>query len=224
LIIAPVFFAAGTYLTLKHLVLEFGETYSLIQPAKLYIWAFISAAIVSLVMQGVGGALGASGRSLDITQVRMKIALAGIIFQVISLSVFSLLFTFYFVRVYNNRMNLPRGTQGLTKSSRFRSYFVAVVVAILTVSFRCIYRIPELGGSYRNAVSRSQIDFVVLNGIIISIAILALTLAHPAIAFMGCPRRRFRRERQSLNLRVGNQSLCWSQRRAPSAQLYRRVT
>jgi hypothetical protein len=97
LIIAPVFFAAGIYLTLKHLVLEFGETYSLIQPAKLYTWAFISAAIVSLVMQGVGGALGASGRSLDITQVRMKIALAGIIFQVISLSVFPLLFTFYFV-------------------------------------------------------------------------------------------------------------------------------
>jgi hypothetical protein len=119
-------------------------------------------------------------------------------------------------------MNLPRGTQGLTKSSRFRSYFVAIVVAILTVSFRCIYRIPELGGSYRNAVSRSQIDFVVLDGIMISIAILALTLAHPAIAFMGCLRRRFRRERQSLNLRVGNQSLCWSQRRAPSAQVYRR--
>ena len=67
LIIAPAFVAAGVYLTLKHIVIEFGASFSRLRP-RLYTWIFIFCDILSLVLQGAGGgtaATAANGSNLQ---------------------------------------------------------------------------------------------------------------------------------------------------------------
>ena len=59
LIISPAFVSAGIYLTLKHIVITFGESWSWLRPAW-YTYIFIAGDLLSLVLQGAGGGLAAT--------------------------------------------------------------------------------------------------------------------------------------------------------------------
>jgi hypothetical protein len=83
LIFAPSFLAAGIYLTLKHIVIQFGSEWSRLRPAW-YTYIFIGCDITSLAMQSAGGALAATADPGDSLQdVGTNLMIAGIIFQVV---------------------------------------------------------------------------------------------------------------------------------------------
>lgn len=85
-IFAPAFLAAGIYLTLKHIVIQFGAEWSRLKP-NWYTYIFIAADISSLVLQSAGGALAATadpGESL--LDIGTDIMIAGIIWQVVGKS------------------------------------------------------------------------------------------------------------------------------------------
>ncbi|KAF2167825.1 hypothetical protein M409DRAFT_21972 [Zasmidium cellare ATCC 36951] len=197
LIIAPAFTAAGVYLTLKHFVIAFGREYSLIKP-QLYTWIFISADIFSLLLQALGAILSTVGAS-DIT-VGSDIALAGICFQVASLAFFGVTATVYFTRVWQNRSTVSDEAKKLAHSLRFRMFAGGIVLAYLTILTRCCYRIPELAGGWGNSVYRTEVLFIVLDGVMITMATLALTLLHPGFFFprLSAPfRMRKKKERRA---------------------------
>lgn len=84
LIFAPAFLAAGIYLTLKHVVIQFGEEWSRVRPAW-YTYIFITCDITSLLMQSAGGALAATAdRGAKAADIGTDLMIAGIIWQVIS--------------------------------------------------------------------------------------------------------------------------------------------
>lgn len=172
--------AAGIYLTLKHFVIAFGREHSLIKP-QLYTWIFISADIFSLLLQALGAVLSVVG-STGI-ETGSDIALAGICFQVASLAFFGLTAGVYFVRVWRHRSSMSSDARKLAHSYRFRAFAGGVVLAYLTVLTRCCYRIPELSGGWGNSVYRTESLFIVLDGVMITIATLALTLLHPGLFF-----------------------------------------
>jgi hypothetical protein len=69
LIISPALISAGIYLTLKHIVIGFGEGWSRLKPV-MYTYVFIAGDFFSLVLQGAGGGLAStadSGSSLQDT-------------------------------------------------------------------------------------------------------------------------------------------------------------
>lgn len=181
LISSQAFIAAGIYLTLKHFVIAFGREYSVIRP-QLYIWIFICADIVSLVLQGFGGEISATG-SISTAKTGTDIALAGICFQVMALVIFGALGGLYFFRVWSNRLGLSNEAEKLVHSYRFRMFAVGIVLAYLPVLIRCCYRIPELSGGWRNEVFRNELDFIVLDGVMMAIATLTLTVLHPGVFF-----------------------------------------
>lgn len=182
LIIAPAFIAAGVYLSLKHFVLFFGPEFSLLKP-RLYTWIFIGADIFSLVLQGAGGGITASTQSESLLKTGEDIAVAGIVWQVLSLVIFGVLGTEYAVRVYRNREKISPETWKTAKSVPFRIYCVGIVVAYLTILTRCAYRIPELAGGWRNSVMLNETLFIVLDGVMMTLAVAALTIAHPGFCF-----------------------------------------
>jgi len=187
LIMGPAFTTAGIYLTFKHFVLAFGQRYSVLA-AHLYTWLFISADIFSLILQAAGGAISASAASsndADTAETGTWIALAGIVFQVVSLLAFATLFALYFFRLFRHRSQLPRQTTDTIHSFSFRLFFAAIILAYMTVLVRCIYRIPELAEGWGNRIMKSETDFIVLDGTMITIATLALTLVHPGFCWSG---------------------------------------
>lgn len=88
LIFAPAFLAAGIYLTLKHLVIQFGEEWSRLRPAW-YTYIFIACDIFSLVLQSAGGALAATADpGASIGDVGTDLMIAGVIWQVVGMRAF----------------------------------------------------------------------------------------------------------------------------------------
>lgn len=87
LIFSPAFLAAGIYLTLKHVVIQFGEEWSRLRPAW-YTYIFIACDISSLVLQSAGGAMAATAEDgdQDTLDLGTNIMIAGIIWQVVGKS------------------------------------------------------------------------------------------------------------------------------------------
>lgn len=112
--------------------------------------------IVSLILQGVGGALSAS--SSGVSQVGVNVAMAGLILQVIMLIVFSTLFTDYMVRYM--RCNIVRHLGG-----RDKLFFGFLAIAVLSTLARCVFRCYELKDGYKGEAIKHEGVFIGLEGV-----------------------------------------------------------
>ncbi|KAF2847498.1 RTA1-domain-containing protein [Plenodomus tracheiphilus IPT5] len=183
LILSPAFVSAGIYLTLKHAVISFGESWSLLKPA-LYTYIFIAGDLVSLILQGAGGGIAATADAGSSFQdVGTNLMIAGVVFQVVVLAIFALFCTEYAFRTYRRRDQLTSEASALLHKTSFRCFVFAIIVAYLGIFIRCIYRIPELTGGWRSELMRNETDFIVLEGVMIVISVLVLTVFHPGFCF-----------------------------------------
>ncbi|MDI1489810.1 MAG: hypothetical protein OHK93_001008 [Ramalina farinacea] len=136
LVLAPAFLSAGIYLSLKHLILRLGPRHSTLRP-EYYTRAFIAADIVSLVLQFAGGAIAGLGAQKNIG---LRLALIGIIGQVVTLFVFGVLVVDYAGRLFKNRNELSNEARKTCRSWKFRLYVISIAVTFVAILIRCIYR------------------------------------------------------------------------------------
>ncbi|OCF35191.1 hypothetical protein I316_03233 [Kwoniella heveanensis BCC8398] len=101
LIIAPVFFSAWLYTLLGIAIHRLGPQYSLLRP-KLYIIVFVSCDIISLVLQAIGGGWAATAPN-PTPKTPTDIMVGGIIFQLVSMIVFSFLTVDFALRTINKK-------------------------------------------------------------------------------------------------------------------------
>ncbi|KAK4694068.1 hypothetical protein P7C71_g3443, partial [Lecanoromycetidae sp. Uapishka_2] len=181
LIIAPAFVAAGIYLTLKHIILETGSSSSRLQP-RMYTWTFILADLFSLVLQGAGGGIAATANhGSNMQVVGNNLMMTGIVWQVFTLLLFGFLVTDYYLRA--RKEQLSTSAIKLTQTLRFKLFVGGLVLAYLTVFTRCIFRIGEMAKGWGNPIMQSESDFIGLDGVMITIAVLCLTAFHPGFTF-----------------------------------------
>ena len=136
LVLAPAFLSAGIYLSLKHLILHLGPRYSTLKP-EYYTRAFIAADIISLILQFTGGAIAGLGAQKNIG---LRLALVGIIGQVVTLSVFGVLATDYAGRLFKNRNELSNEARKTCRGWKFRLYANSIGTTFVAILIRCIYR------------------------------------------------------------------------------------
>lgn len=189
LIIAPAFVSAGIYLTLRGIVLTLGTQFSRLRP-NYYTWIFISADLLALILQGIGGGIAASATTETMRDTGSHLMLAGIVSQVFSLLIFGAFTINYFWCVAKRRQELTPEAAVVLNSRSFKLFAAGIVIAFITIITRCLYRIPEMSGGWKNSVMRDQNGFIVLDGLMVSIAVLTLTLFHPGTS---CPQLRNRR-------------------------------
>jgi hypothetical protein len=150
LILGPTFLAACIYLTLKHLVLHFGTEHSYLK-ASLYPWIFVGCDIVSILLQAIGGGVAASAiRKRAVADTGNALMIAGIGFQVLTMTMCGLLAAIYFFRY--KKSNRPASSDGSDTESpekvvhdakarrKIAMFCSAVGVAYLTILIRCVYR------------------------------------------------------------------------------------
>ncbi|WWC87460.1 uncharacterized protein L201_002349 [Kwoniella dendrophila CBS 6074] len=103
LIMAPVFFSAYDYVVLGMAINKLGPQYSLLQP-KYYFATFITADVISLILQAIGGGKASSSAAEGApTQSATNIMVAGIIFQLISMAVFLILGVDFIIRANSEK-------------------------------------------------------------------------------------------------------------------------
>ncbi|KAJ6196419.1 RTA1 like protein-domain-containing protein [Bipolaris maydis] len=183
LIISPAFISAAIYLTLKYLVISFGESWSRLRPAR-YTHIFIAGDLLSLVLQGAGGGIAATADFGSEAQDNgTNIMIAGVVWQVFTLTIFGFLLVEYAIRTYKHREELSDEARTLLQQKSFRCFLFAIALAFVTIFARCVYRIPELAFGWRSELMREEVDFIVLEGAMIVTAVLALTVFHPGYCF-----------------------------------------
>lgn len=211
LVLAPSFLAAGIYLTLKHMVLYCGPEYSRLK-AKWYPWIFIGSDLGSIVIQAIGGGVAASANNKKVYNHNLldagdALIIAGIALQSVTMFVCgSLILNFYLRRRKDKvgaqtptRPRVKSETEGMTSTPldastlpndshiksprRFRLFCSAIAFAFATILIRCIYRLPEMAGGWGNPRMRDEPAFLMCDGMMIALASIALTIAHPGFMF-----------------------------------------
>jgi len=183
LTLAPAFNSAAIYLTLKHITLCFGPEAARIRP-KFYTWGFVSTDILALVFQGAGGGIaGSAGDNESLRGVGTDLMMVGICLQVATLVVFGILNIDFVLRRQKDPMPLSSEAEDTLNSTKFRCYAVGLLVAYLAILTRCVYRIAEMAGGWRNPIMQDQDLFIGLDSSLVALATLLQTLLHPGFFF-----------------------------------------
>jgi hypothetical protein len=178
--LAPSFLAAGIYLTLKHLVLALGPEHSRLKP-RLYPWIFIPCDAFSIILQAVGGGV-AAGNNIDLVNAGNSIIIAGIAFQVATMFVCLCLAIDFAIRLGRRGQ---QAKEAYATKRRFNFYLALSGLAFITIFIRSVYRIPEMSGGWGGPLMQDELDFMILEGGMVAIAAIAMTVAHPGIFFPG---------------------------------------
>ena len=117
---------------------------------------FIPSDVLSLVLQAVGGALSSTSTSPASSKTGVNISLAGLSYQVFTLTVFAVLFIDYCVRLPRNSLN---------HSSRFQIFVIALFSALVFILGRCCYRVYELSNGYSGPGLENEGEFIALESV-----------------------------------------------------------
>ncbi|ROT42928.1 hypothetical protein SODALDRAFT_269840 [Sodiomyces alkalinus F11] len=205
LVLGPTLTAAAISVTFKHLVLWYGPEWSLIKPG-LYPWVFVGTDFISIVIQGAGGGISAiangmeDGRSLYDAGSAMLVA--GVSFQVANMVLCGALMLVYVwrrKRAMKQKTNagghggsskkwsllaVLRGHETANRAEHMAKVFIAgLTTAYVAIIIRCIYRIPEMSMGWANELMQNETLFLILDGAMILLAAMLLTVVHPALLF-----------------------------------------
>jgi hypothetical protein len=123
---------------------------------RLFYWIFIPADVTCLVLQATGGALSATGWTLEQVNVGVNITKAGLILQVVLLVLFLSLFIDYLFALRKKKL--------AQTPSRTRIFLCFLGLTVAFILIRCIYRIIELKDGYFGPNYRHQTAFIALEG------------------------------------------------------------
>ncbi|KAK1142433.1 hypothetical protein N8T08_007795 [Aspergillus melleus] len=173
LIIAPTFFTAGIYVLLGRFIQILGRESSILSP-NLYLWIFCTCDVVSLVIQAIGGGI-ASSESDKIdgdTAPGTHIMVAGIVFQMFSITVFVVCAADFVRRCIKHR--LLRHTTGT-----IYPLFGAMVFSVICIYIRSIYRTIELSEGWDGYLITTERYFIALDGAMMVLAVAVFNIFHP---------------------------------------------
>ncbi|SCU85431.1 LAFA_0D15610g1_1 [Lachancea sp. 'fantastica'] len=212
LTIAPVFTMAGIYYQLGKLVEIYGHAFALIKNPMLYSYIFMGSDLISLVVQAIGGGMaGSAAADYKNSDTGDHVFVAGLAFQVASMSVFLLLWFHLayqiFVKTRMEHAGLSKLQWSLKSISQLEvdykyrpkfeflrihpqrwvfTYFPwALTFSVIFVYIRCIYRVVELAEGWGGNLITHEVYFVILDALMMSLATTILTVFYPGLAFKG---------------------------------------
>jgi len=137
LTIAPVFYTAAIYLTLARIIRHYGAHNSLISP-KTYTFIFLTADVVSLVLQSVGGGVANTAATKAGYWSGVRVMISGLAFQVFSMTIFVLICAIFFLNVRKDKARQKATNWAAGKvdppSQHIKGYSSFVISKLLSVT------------------------------------------------------------------------------------------
>ncbi|KAF9028707.1 RTA1-domain-containing protein [Hymenopellis radicata] len=186
-LVGPTPLIAGDFIILANLIRLLGPKYSRLSP-RLYSIIFLTCDIIALVTQTIGGGLAAVANSVDMKNLGTKIALYGVIFQFIAMTVFVYLaieFLIFFKRdraVHQKNRKNPANDSYYIRGVMSNKRLIMVIVLFFNMTclyIRSIYRVAELAEGFGGKIILTQTYFTVFDGEMIMLAMFSLNLGHP---------------------------------------------
>ncbi|OBT62473.1 hypothetical protein VE03_07988 [Pseudogymnoascus sp. 23342-1-I1] len=181
LTISPAFLAGALYLCLSRIVIIYGQHISRFSP-RTYAITFMTSDFISLVLQGAGGGLAATAMTKSEGDTGKAIMVAGVVFQVVSLLTFMGLWLEFILRLHRtNESDRDERFAQLRATKKFTWFQYALGTAVVLVFIRSVYRIAELQQGFDGPIANDELSFMILEGPMIFLAVLAMTVLHPGI-------------------------------------------
>ncbi|KAH8886294.1 RTA1-domain-containing protein [Thozetella sp. PMI_491] len=183
LTIGPAFMSAGIYLCLARIVVLYsseGIEISRIKP-RTYSVIFVACDFISLVLQAAGGALAASFTG-DLSNTGVNLMIAGLAFQVGSMALF---ISFAGDAAWRIITTDRRSSDGISSSTLFQRFLVALGLAAICILIRCVFRVAELKDGFDGPLANNEVTFMILEGVMMVVAATSLTIYTPGRSFQG---------------------------------------
>ncbi|PFH46581.1 hypothetical protein AMATHDRAFT_69545 [Amanita thiersii Skay4041] len=184
-ILAPTPMVAANFVILGHIISRLGTAYSRLT-AKWYIIVFCSFDVIALIIQGTGGGLASTASSDEDSKTGGNIMLGGIVFQLVSITVYVMLGAEYFFRYLNDKpirvdelKVYEGGTKGLTL--RLRVMVLGLALSSLFLYIRAVYRTIELANGWNGKVITTEVYFNIFDGAMIVLAMYTMNIVHPGV-------------------------------------------
>ena len=221
LTIGPAFLAAAIYLCLSRIIVVYGESFSRFKP-RTYSVSFMIADFVALVLQGAGGGIASTANDQATSDMGVDIMIAGLAWQVVSITLFGIVCADFAWRVRSGRGQKNPLFTSLRESTKWTlfllgtflstlfpptlrktpklniPFFAAIGLATTTIYIRSIYRVAELSFGFHSSFANQEAQFMILEGGMIGIAVLCLTVFHPGLVF--------RRQWRAANFSIGGKA------------------
>jgi len=180
---APTPLVAAYFIILAEIIRRLGPCYSRLKP-RMYAVVFLTADLVALTVQGVGGAIAAIAAGNDKNpDMGGRIMLGGIIFQMIAITIYMILAIEFIYRYLTDKPfqrpdnDPPTGNYFLDKNMKamlFGSAFSSIAIYV-----RSIYRTIELTDGWNGRIITTEIYFNTMDGAMILLAMYCLNFFHP---------------------------------------------
>ncbi|OOQ82802.1 putative RTA1 domain protein [Penicillium brasilianum] len=180
LTIAPAFISAVIYLCFYRIIIIYDPSLSRIKP-RAFAVGFITSDILCLVLQAAGGAItattgGASEEAQSMRDTGINVMIAGLALQVVSLLAF-LGCALDYTRRVSRKGFFP--TSAAMQSKRWKWFLISLLVATIVIFIRSVFRVAELRGGFQSKLADNEIAFMILEGAMILVATICLTVFHP---------------------------------------------
>ena len=210
--LGPAFLSAAIYLCLARIVVVYGEGNSRFKP-RTYSVLFVIGDVLSLAIQGCGGGMAVVSSMPALSAAGINVMIAGLAFQVLSLTLFAIVCADFAWRVYCGKGDPNPLFDTLRLSRKWTGFLIgeclpfwsplfsihrtpsqvnaltlfysaaALVVATAAIYARSVYRIAELQAGFHSDLANQEVLFMILEGTVISIASIGLTAFHPGLIF-----------------------------------------
>ena len=172
---APCFFSAAIYYILGQMITQYGRRYSVIS-ARMYLAIFVTFDVISIVIQAVGGASASKAGGEDPpgdTKPGTHIMMAGIIIQLVSMTVFGLLWLIFLWRARAVPIS--------------RTLVVATTFSAFCIIVRNFYRAIELSQGWKGYLITHEVYFAVLDGALMVLSVGVFNIVFPSNYLTGKP-------------------------------------
>ncbi|CAG9975247.1 unnamed protein product [Clonostachys byssicola] len=187
LTIGPAFLTAAIYITFARVAYSCDESLLWVRSKTISI-IFMTCDFICLVLQATGGAItstsgGMTQEALDMRQTGVNVMIGGLSFQVVSLFSFILYAAIYAWRWHSAtkfdsyHVRIPPTHSGF----RWKSMIYGLAIASGTIFVRCIFRVAELKDGFGSSLANDEVAFMILEGTMIAIASICLTVGHPGL-------------------------------------------
>ncbi|THH26450.1 hypothetical protein EUX98_g7737 [Antrodiella citrinella] len=181
-IIAPTPLIAANFIILGEMIRRLGHKYSRLSPMW-YSILFVSADVISLVVQAVGGAKAATAaKNHTDANAGGRIMLGGIVFQLACISVYMILAVEFIVRYLWDR---PIRKMDVSKfeshvlTPKIKMLLAGLAFSSTVIFIRSVYRTIELSDGWTGRIIATQVYFNVLDGGMITLAFYCINIFHP---------------------------------------------
>ncbi|TVY81224.1 Sphingoid long-chain base transporter [Lachnellula suecica] len=169
LIFAPAWTMAGIYIILFRMIPILGR-HSSPFPPKTCLSICLGVDFISLVLQATGGGMAGQSFSKNIdTRPGTYTMVGGILFQLASTVTYSILMSIVFAR----------GFQGIKNSKPLRLLSGAMVLAVMCMIARGVYRSIELLQGWDGYLNNHEVYVIALDAALMVIAVVALNICNP---------------------------------------------